>query len=203
MPQPTDSSKQQIPIPSDVRVYETTSGLKFWADNKFERCTLKAPTIRTTDPEISIVFVRNDVSYEQSRLFVYNGKKFAFSIYSPRAHAYVDTYDKLKERNPNLDIIFHRVGDTTVFWHDGFAKLVGTEFEAEEFTIDADNDFGARREFEDMTSLFFELNAWTLLGTWGMARGPDPSLNFEFKPARAGLDKAFLKSLNFAGNSSG
>jgi hypothetical protein len=81
--------------PSMPREYESSLGITFWIDLKGEGLEFLAPTIRTSDPEISVVIVPNNQSIEDVYLFNFKGKRFAFAKPSQRARLHSDIFSEL------------------------------------------------------------------------------------------------------------
>ena len=100
--------------PSMPREYESSLGITFWIDLKSVGLEFLAPTIRTSDPEISVVIVPNNQSIEDVYLFNFKGKRFAFAKPSQRARLHSDIFSELSERNPDLDMVFTNVGQPVV-----------------------------------------------------------------------------------------
>lgn len=188
---------------SSPRIYETSDGLKFWMEPKSESRELKAPTIRTSDPDIYVVFVPNPSLLEKVYLFFFRGKKFAFAKPSLQTKLHDNTIGELKERNPHLDIVFTDVGRPEVNWFDPMAKVVGKTFVEEKFRLSADTEFGGPKEFNETTNLFFELMAWTSRDTTTMYLGHTQNSSVPFKPVIAGLDREFLKKTGLGTSANG
>ncbi len=172
---------------SKAKVYETASGLKYWMDLKSDGFDLKAPTIRTSDPDVFIVIVPCN-SDEETYLFHYNGKMIAFSKRSDQTRRYDNSILNLAARNPELDIVFSGVGQAEVPWSKPVFDKISETYSRERLSLTADTDLGDEAEFEDRAALFFDLLSHMGDGTFGMAIGAS-------KVSRAGFDGQFLKQL--------
>ncbi|KIC12989.1 hypothetical protein RA19_00905 [Leisingera sp. ANG-M1] len=155
--------------PQDAVTYKTIDGLEFWMDNEKPGAPLVAPTIRTSNPEVSIVFVPNTGDDDDAYLMQFNGTSMIFSNPAPALRRHCDVHDRLKEENPDVDFAIKWIGrDAKWFEHTG-------EQEGRALTIPSARKFRSWQEQQEMTRLFCELMALNAPGPYVMYKGGSPS----------------------------
>ena len=81
-------------------------------EDKISAAPFVAPTIRTTDPNISIVMAPTNKSRTDVYLFRYYQQVFSFLTPSPARSLHDGFYEDLRERNPDLNLVIDSFGES-------------------------------------------------------------------------------------------
>lgn len=184
--------------PKDAVTYKTSDGLEFWMDYQHAEEPYKAPTIRTADPEVRIIFVPIPMHVNQAYLMQYHGTSIVFSHPNDASRLHNDVLERLSEANPGTDLVITNIGHHTQ-WTATFFDLEAETCEDRTFDIPSDDYFKSFEEQEKMTLLFRELMAWAVDGAISMARGKRANPNFEFKQQTVDFDYRLKKRLAAGG----
>lgn len=164
--------------------YKTSDGLEFWMDYQNSKAPYVAPTIRTADPEVSIVFVPTPMSYDEAFLMQYHGVSIVFSRPGCASRMHNDELEQLTNRNPGLDFVIKDIGHATK-WTNTVLNHITEKVEHETYDLPSVCKFRDLEEQETMTTLFCELMAWATEGAIDMARGRCASDNIEWAKKRS------------------
>ncbi|MFD1160722.1 hypothetical protein [Roseovarius aestuarii] len=173
----------QLTPPEGVTTYLTSDGLRFWMDYAKNGAPYFAPTIRTADPKISIVFIPGNRDTEEAYLLRYQGTDVTFSRPPASTHSHSDELDQLRNRNPGYDFVFSWIG-REVDW----VELADDDSGSRIHKIQSTQKFNSPEEQYALIDIFCELMSWTKHGAKLMALGGFPKNGFEFKKWVVGLD---------------
>ncbi len=180
--------------PEGVKVYKTSDGLEFWMGSLVRGAPFQAPTIFTSDPEISIVIVPGTEACEKSYLMRYFGTTMVFSKPSAATIRHSDEIDRLRARNPGVDLVIKWIGHTAK-WLENIIDIEGVRIH----DIPSAQKFKSREEQEEMLRLFCELMQWLGFGPRIMKNGFFPEDRFELEPQVVGFDVKLRARLDAGG----
>lgn len=167
---------RKLTPPNGRPTYQTDQGLTFWMDYQHYGPPLLAPTIRTTDPHIRLIFVPGSHRSDAKYLLHHHGKAYGF--FTPHASTIMDSseYEELYARCPDLDIAITRIGGP-LRW------LYNPRGQRPELTeLPTERGFASRTEQDQITTLFCALLAPAAKS------GPISMARETTSPGRVGFD---------------
>ncbi|MEO3416185.1 hypothetical protein AAFO92_16150 [Roseovarius sp. CAU 1744] len=157
---------KELTPPKEIATYKTSGGLEFWLDYTRSKEPFIAPTIRTRDPEICIIFVPNSPHADEAYLMRYHGKLIIFSRPDNSSRLHNSRFDDLAERNPGVDFVINSIGNQTV-WSE---RPIGSS-DVKLHEISSAEKFDNEQQQNQMLRLFKELMSYKTYGVSAMLTG--------------------------------
>ena len=139
-------------------------------EDKISAAPFVAPTIRTTDPNISIVMAPTNKSRTDVYLFRYYQQVFSFLTPSPARSLHDSSYEDLRERNSHLNLAIDSFGES-VEWSEIIVDPISGSPKRKYSPVQVSKSFSSFEEQKVVMGLFCELLAWACDGSLAMIRG--------------------------------
>ena len=157
---------KRLTPPKGIATFETSGGLEFWLNYTQSKEPFIAPTIRTSDPEICIIFVPNPPHTDETYLMQYHRKLITFSRPDESSRMHNSELDDLAECNPGVDLVINSIGKQTV-WS---ARSIGSN-DVQLHEISSEKKFDNEKQQNQMLRLFKELMSYKIYGISAMLTG--------------------------------
>ncbi len=182
---------KRLAPPVGKPTYKTGDGLEFWMDYQKHGPPFAAPTIRTTNPEIKVVFVPTAMHADDAYLMQHYETSIVFSRPGGMSIMHSNKIDRIKEENPGVDLIFDGIGEQ-VEW----VEYIPGSPDSLIHKVPSAKSFKNLQEQEFMTTLFCELMAWSAYGELAMSNGGLRNGKIKLERAIAGFARNLLERMS-------